>query len=1226
MPKIDHTPELDLLDNWLGDAPTAEISDVDIAQRLEASRLATPYMDTHSGHLNKRQAFFEEKVAGLIQPCLNTDRVKGKATRLATNDGLLTAIFDQYEEIFPEHLKPLDQEERRKLSENVLNVLQSEPPHASAERLARGISIAVGLQFEKTFEAHSRRVIADLAPDDLRDLGEQPSGLKTDSAILSHRSKLRLASFLVGTVTSFYGISEWIAIIGAELGIKSALLTVWTERLVAPPLALMASLTILAFKKRVEMVGARNNLGFIKSYGLVLKERKAVTLLVTFALMPVDALTNIEGMVKKVFGGSDTTDQIGDGLQQISDCKALYDKAINGKETPVAFKDTCKVKDESGAKGQDTTGSVKEQAIVTAMEALIDEASGSYSAQEGLGPRFFGLAAAYFRNSAHFSSSQIGFTESGTSRCANSMGDPISYVPPEHDVQHPSHTWMIAQLAEDKWCVYDKTAMDTSGGLRLAWILGEGTQTPEALLKQLASDDDGSYQVAWRDYQDHFVQPTEAGAIPELTSYSQRLDRIWMTAITAINAQLDEQYTSVDNVTGKWNSSTPIVEYNEDATKVQKAFDAIQQERDAQLPVLGNATTVLNRQYSNYNTALVNDVCEAQNREAQRRGARAGKCQEVAIPEAKLELPHIPLVQVDFTDPGQDRNWAEKLANDISRRPEDLPKATITVLAGALFGVMDWLFFSAVVRAYQKDRDAISKRSFAVKEHLRELFETLRIHLQSGPYAALYSPLDKNTLIPDDIILERLKKALVGLADEHRISTHDRGMIMGMFEAFQRKLQGKERPNFGLKEEFSLGLGLYLREETPIMYAYRRLLHGIQAYTQNPEALHEHLIRLNVDGAEFRLPELLTHLLRKNPNGTGEKFSELYHNTVSSAMHTLPVDEDNVKLYKDRALVLLQELGQLKSGLSLTDPDWILAFMDLATRVRELLTEIPNTLGDKDVAKKLENQFYAFASSLDSEEKKAEKAEAGKVGEVETLERGAAEEVEAKYYKPLLSALALKLVGFRTPPAEGVINAAAHAQEIQNRLNGLTTWEQDLTALEVGAGSLVVTKEALLAEGRSCRTKLIQMAEASIEPKYLKQLERNRFNTFLKWCNTKHILPEDGTVQFKTPPDAKQFLIDFVKFYKEFFDGVEGAPALDPITSAEINFKVFQAAAEYFATQLRENSQNFGFTDLGYIQRYDPAYSLARGVNAASQKLGQNFSIIVDPLPVAKQIKDQYRK
>jgi hypothetical protein len=266
MPKIDHTPELDLLDNWLGDAPTAEISDVDIAQRLEASRLATPYMDTHSGHLNKRQAFFEEKVAGLIQPCLHTDGShKGKATHLAINDGLLTAIIDQYEGIFPEHLNSLDQGERRKLDENVLNVLRSEPPHASAERLARVFSIAVVLQFEKTFEAHSRGIVADLAPADLRDLGEQPSGLKTDSAILSHRSKLRLASFLVGTVTSFYGISEWIAILGSELGIKSALLTIWTERLVAPPLALMASLTILAFKKRVEMVGARNNLSFIKS-------------------------------------------------------------------------------------------------------------------------------------------------------------------------------------------------------------------------------------------------------------------------------------------------------------------------------------------------------------------------------------------------------------------------------------------------------------------------------------------------------------------------------------------------------------------------------------------------------------------------------------------------------------------------------------------------------------------------------------------------------------------------------------------------------------------------------------------------------------------------------------------------------------------------------------------------------------------------------------------------
>jgi hypothetical protein len=1226
---FDHTPEHDLLDRWLKPGAKPEPSEYDINLREDQSQLATPFLsidgETTSPH---RLNVFEAKVAGILKPYFEVAKKNGNGK--ATDAGVMNRLFSDYEGLFPQHLSTLKPEEKNDLETEIRGLLESGLSEGNMhERAVRALSIKICLILERTFERSIRRQVRELAPNDLFDANAARAILKSPTGVLRARSVLRSISFLVGTMTSFWGIGEWISIFADYLKVDSPTLVALLRNSSIIPAWIMSS-TILDFKRLVEITGARDNVSFRQAYLTVFKERKALALLVTLALMPADLTTNVEGLVKRVFGESDTLGQIDEGTQQVKDCMDLYRQAIDQTPLTDSYKDACGIKEDDSVAASaeaipDSALSVKDRATVDALEALIDEVSGTYSGQEGIGPRFYGLAAAYFRDSTLLSVSSNDFSGTAGSQCVSSIGEELTYEPPE-TVGGKTKKWTIAHPADGVWCVYSKDSEQGAnhpGSAQWAFIIGKGTQTPEAILSELSQQNIG-YGAAWRDYQYHIVQGEDEGDKADKSAYPTRLDRVWTDAIHDIHAEEETQFALIDEVLGEWKDEggdIPIVQYNADAGEVNGAFGRIKERRDTIFPGVQRDVAAIGAQYRNFNEALITDVCEA---ERNKDGAQNdATCVHTPIPAPQMNLPEIPVVEVDFDHPGENRNWVEKLINDIERKPMDTPLAIFVVLIGASVGLVDWLFYKRVVRAYQQDRATILKNTASLKEHLRELFETLRIHLQVGPYAALYSPVDKVATIPDDVILDRLKNALLVFADQNRIATHERGLVLGMFDAFVRKMRDEE--GLPLKKEFGLGVGRYIQEDTPVMYAYRRLLKAVERFTNDPDALHGLVMQLSYEGGNFRPEDLVENLRGESPNGTGDAFSAKYHNLAADAVRTRPSEETAHQLYPDRAKGLQKKLERVIGVADLNNPTWIMDFMEISCEVEALLAEEATTPGDRIASDALRDIFYGFIQSQVAKEQSEKSVQTGTVNGLKAQLGQEVNVVEEKFIEPLLNNLAARLIECQPPELNGVVNEITYKREIDRRLEVLRGILSEVPTLQISSKKLSAVRERIKADIKTYKDEL-QKAKSQVEEAPIQdQLRRQRLKTLLSWFKSQGVLPEQGDLQFETEEAARAFLLRFRTFFGSFYDGVVGEDTLASGSSQELDLTAFVEAGKLFGGALREHPEKFGFTDLGFIQRYDPAYALARGLNAAFQKLGEENNIGIKPMKVAPQIASIYR-
>lgn len=1222
---LDHTPEHDLLDRWLKPGAKTESSEFDIALNNDQSHLAT-LLNSNDGETTSphRLNVFEAKVTGILKPYFQATKDKS-ANGKATDDGLMDRVFENYDNLFPQHLETLATDERKNLGEQIRNLLKTGASEGKVhERALRALSIKICLIFERTFERSIRRQVAELAPNDLFDAEAARASLATQSNVLKARSILRSISFMVGTTTSFWGIGEWISIAADYIKMDSpTVVAVLRNSAIIP--AWLVSSAILDFKRLVEIMGARNNLPFLQAYLAVLKERRAFALLVTLALMPADLLTNVEGGVKRVFGGSDTRGQIDEGTQQVKDCMDLYRHAIDQTPLSDSYKDSCGVKEDSLTAGSSETPgstlSVKDRATVDALEALIDEVAGTYSGQEGIGPRFYGLAAAYFRDSTLMSVSTNNFNGTAASMCVSSIGENIMYEPPK-SIDEGSKKWTIAHQADGVWCVYGE-GNDRPGSARWAFIIGKGDETPEAILSRLSHQNSG-YSAAWKDYQYHIVQGEQDGDKADQSAYPTRLDRVWTDAIHEIHVEEETQFTLIDEILGEWkkDDDMPIVQYNADAAEVNGAFGKIKEKRDAILPGVQRDVAAIGTQYTRFNEALITDVCEA---ERDNSGTKnAATCVHTPIPAPQMDLPEIPVVEVDFEHPGENRNWVQKLVNDIERNPFDAPLAIFVVLFCSIVGIADWFAYKGVVRSYQLDRAAILKNTASLKEHLRELFETLRIHLQVGPFAALYSPTDKVTTIPDDVILDRLKNALLVIADKQRIATHERGFIMGMYEAFVKRMRGEV--GLPLKKEFGLGVGRFVYEETPVMYAYRRLLHAIELFTKDPDALHGLVMQLSYEGGNFRPEDLVDNLKGESPNGTGEAFSTKYHQVAADAVRSRPLEETAQQLYTDRAKGLQKRLERAISIVDLNNPAWIMNFMEISSEVEALLAEETTTQGDRMAGDALKNVFYGFIQSQMGSEQAGRKAHDQTVKELKAQQGQEVDLVEEKFIGPLLNTLAARLLECQAPGIEGVVNEITYAKELERRLEALNQISSEVPSLQISSKKLSATRERIKASIRTYGDDL-RKAKAQISEKPVQdQLRRQRLKTLVIWLRKEGILLEQSKLEFEKEEAAEAFLLRFGTFYKSFFDGKETKPlSLKKHTDGSLDLDSFYHAGKSFGEALREKPAEFGFTDLGFIQRYDPAFALAQGLNTALKTLEGTKYIDIEPLKIAPQIASTYR-
>lgn len=951
--------------------------------------------------------------------------------------------------------------------------------------------------------------------------------------MLGSRSFFRWALWGVTACTSWNGICEFLSLM-AHYGILPENSTVVSVLQYGPGLfaSLAISEAVRLGKQNIEFIGSTRGLGLGESIQTLFKERTKFAILLAAVMIP-DSLTNVSGGIELFYGISDSTNQI----------DAVKNVIVDNHETATAELEKSK------------PGDGYSQASVKAARAAIDEALGTYGTDQGMGPRFHGLMAAYFSGQPY-----AVMTDASDVRCK--MG--------EGQVSHEEYkkTWIIDVPESGTLCAYGQLDNGFKG-----WIVGKGAGTSTTIDQELASRASGhgarEYGVAEAEYRAfHAEHPT---------SYPDAVEALWQSYRSGVDQRVKAKFDEIDAVTAAWEPEKSILSNKEESReKIDPYLSGLKKEIDDLGAALELEVGKLGQPYAEFDKKLIQDL--------------GSNGTAVSINPPEFDVIDFEFKPVDTGDKFKEKNFAEK-AVDAVGNPLELGSVGAVALMSLIIGYLDMGFFWNVQKAFANDMDRIRKAGKDTIQQMRDLLEALHTHLNRGPFRTMYTPDGAASPTTEKFVKERFVQVMTELSEGDSFATVEEGLLLGLWSKFFEKKGASAHSWTEELTAFLTGMG---RIESPAIRAFNRLNKAVDTYTKDPEALEQRVLRLG-DGNGGRTPsEMLMAIRDQGKAATGDEMSKRFRSEMAGLIGRKPIVAEKAgENLADRTQALEKKIQILLSRQDSGEEAWILDVLDLQEALTQLNTVLVLNEGEKRQRETLLEHYQTLIQALQS---KLVTLTAQAKGGIKALKDGmkANKEEEARRsYEPEFARLEQAISATRYVLHSGAfaseVNPAEVSRILDVRLQEIDGIEEELRKLKPDPTALRDRKMTLKDRCSTVRGEL-QNAKVQFGGEVREKIYNNRGLALMAWCDS-HLSPEA-----LTPETARTFVDDFVALYQRFY---RGAPGFVEIQEGEdLDGSNISNAFSHITKEVRLNLDSFNF-DEGMSRRFDFAWHMGTKLQAA---------------------------
>ncbi|MFA5793038.1 MAG: hypothetical protein WC897_04180 [Candidatus Gracilibacteria bacterium] len=948
--------------------------------------------------------------------------------------------------------------------------------------------------------------------------------------MLGVKSFVRWALWGATAYTSWNGICEGLALL-AHYGVlpENAVLINGIQYVFGVPVSLAISEIVRLGKQNIEFIGSTRGLGLIESTKVLFRERTKLAIFL-FVVFGPDALTNVTGGMELFFGRKDSAAQIDVAKEAIDQNKK------------VARGELAKAK----ANGAGT------QASVMATRASIDEALGTYGTPQGLGPRFYGLTAAYFSGEPY--------------ALINGPDDPRCKVGGNPVVHEVYKEWTIDVPEVGSLCAYGQL----TNGFR-GWIVGRraGTGTIDSVLSGAASREGGEYAVANSKYLDFHNQHTN--------SYPDAIEALWGKYINGVEEKMNSRFAEVDEVTRHWMPEKSILA-NKEASKelIDPHFNAFEQDEKELRAQLKTDIKALGQPYAEFDQELV--LALDPNNTA------------VKIDPPEFDSMDFNFQSVDVGNSFEEKNFIGKAISAIERNSMNLSLVGLVAFMSLILGYLDMGFFWSVQKAYANDMDRIRKVGSNTRQQMQEFLEALHTHLNRGPFSSMYTSDGGQSPTNETFVRGRFVDVMTGLSESMRFETVEEGLLLG---SASRIVDKELASTHSWKEELVAFFGGMTRIESPAIRAFNRLVRAVEDYSDDPEVLEQHIMSLGNEGVKMNPSELIIAIRDQGKASTGKEMSDRFRSEMGALIGCDSVDDSKHSgNLAERTSTLEKAIHGLLVRKDIGEEAWLLDAVVVQEEIVELKEVDVLSEGEGRQRENLLKNYSRLIVALDKQlTASIARAEEG----IRAVSKGVdsnKEEEARRAYEPEFARLEQAIQEARYVLHKGAfaskINPFSVLRILEERLQTISDIEGELKKLTPDPTSLRDRKMTLKARCATVRGEL-QVAKSEFGGEVLERIYNNRGNELIHW-NDENL---SGDLTSET---ARSFIDTFVNMYQRFYSG---APGFVEVNSGEnLDAENVSLAFNHFAKELRENLDSFGF-DEGMSRQFDLAWHIGTKLQEA---------------------------
>lgn len=1085
-------------------------------------------------------------------------------------EAILTAILLNFDRALPGYRTVLSRELRPALELRILEQLTKSGIWLSSQGETdndpvRLQACALGIleQFNAIFEAASRQGVDQDSPlGDSTGMIDAPALASSDKALLRTRDFFRWVLWFGPAYTSWEGFCrvadvgvDWLKANNHLVGLNASTASV-IDGIVGVGIAGLITEGIRQGKKEVELVGCSEGLNLPRALISAARANRIKTGLLVGA-MALDVYTNVEGIMEFTYGQADVRTQIADVRGKIETHKQDITNAIQ----------------DSRDKGLPSTVGI------AANQALIDEASGLFSLDDGMGPRFYGLAAVYF------GSATIKQFTWPDARCEVALSETL----------YGGGT--IYELADESWCVHGPKD-------EYSWIVGNAAGGRDTARDALGKHSSSPYKQAVK-LADEFQRTHPRGYISEM-------DAAWDAYLDSLSDMTTVHFATVDGVVQAWDpDSTNIPAPKEDLDKsINPAFAAAEAQRQQLFSDTNTLVQSLTREYTDFDRQLVAELDP---------NGRA-----VDIPTVKLPIPEFSFPQIDMSEDLEVRTFYGKAISAIERNPANLGPIGLLLLVAAAFSYFDMAFYHWVRKSYNKDLDHIRVAFEAMQQQMTSLLTALYTHFNRGPFRTLYGEPGAVEPIPESFLRERLQGSLEGLTTCLRYDTVERGLVYGLVSnSWIKGTRGQNHHTFG-EEWRGFWEHLSERSDSPVIRAFNRLrlaaddyllsdgvVEGSDSQLLTEPTRYEELFMTFKDGAgpRFGPADVLKGMFDarkgKNPEDFSHKFRREILRRISGAGHM----EKKHEPLAEHMGRLSSEIQTLRGNFNVHDEETVLRVFVVGEEVQEVTQKTTLTQAEERRANALIAEYQelvdVFVNACSAFEAEVDGASRQMNAEAKAEEESRETAIFLPQFTRLEQELAQQRYVLSSSGHRDGVNPYKLEQALVSRRGAVQDIKARINVLSPKAGELRMRKGTLLEHCAAVDSEL-EVSLSTFRRDVLPDILRKRGWKIMGWVNNNL---QTVTLDLDA---ATLRLTEFAHLYNELLRGNPNFVELQD--GGQTDFVGVQNALNHLCGELNANPGRFGW-DAGMFQALVPVTSLGASLKAAFTIHGQALNAPLQVTP-----------
>lgn len=1098
--------------------------------------LNSDYYDEATGESHDRFLYFESLLAGLIEQQVSSPE---------ETEQFLKRLLNNFETVFPlylQTLKPQHLEALRGRLRVCIEEIKASSSHGDAT-VYHAHALLILNEMSNVFESNARQVRCDESRLNIFDASLETEG----KASLKFRSAIRSLLWAASAYTSAHGIFQ----LNAFANQAYFHLAPWIERLanytLGPLGGMFISEFIRKFKSRSEKIGADSGVTLSRAMRSALKERSGLYAALLVGLVIADVSTNIEGVGDLFLSPADTSDQIDDVRSAIA-------------KNRQAFEDQLTLQLNEG---------IGDQAGLTAVKVVVDEASGLYSGQAGFGPRFYALASTYF----HGSPLETLVGQSSDPRC-DAGQDSASY-----------HGWTLSRLDDSSWCALSSTS---------GFIVGPSAHTSmpvEQHFRGLSSSERGKYASAFGLYEDfHRTHPD---------SYEKTIRDDWQAYINDILRSGLQDYDRIHATALGFGPTTMISEINVGIDGINQIQDELRLRSTQGFGAFEAQVEATNSDFIEFDRRLIQRLSDAG-------GA-------VDIPDLKLEAVQPKIPNFDHIGDTEVRDFFRIMLSS----PGKIPVGAVLIILAFMVSYLDMAFYKSIQKNAEKDRVKINQAlAGGIADLVKGLAESLYVHLAQSPFAHLYFPDD----LPDKkeaiqaFVHRRLREVLGASWTDATFQSVEDGWVAVLWSKLLSLFSGESTHSLG--DELHAYLDHLGDIQSPSIRAYRRFAHAVQHYADDPFALSDAILSVPNGTPQTIIDGLRTDGKVTSGADFGKRFRKEMTSTLTDMTHGgVASPSENLS---DKIKGLHQRISAFEHALAkdmdiVTDPFYIIEFLMIRAAFDDLQGQKTYFPGEEVNRNALRARFKTFEQKFEAALKAYDQVIDGATKDIKSdVDQKARQEI-MQSYEPDFVRYEKELDSLQHVVHEASLKSILNSDRIkavlrekidrvQQIIDDIKTWKPPLDELRQ-------RKQKLLDSCRKVQESLMA-GQRKLEQSD-KHIAANRAQELMRLITPVHSNPE---AEFNDRQKAEIFVREFLQLVGQMYGTHDGVDTRSSLRAAPpIDFNLVQQCYNDFSIDMRKSPELFGFSDRGMLYRFDPVWTIGKVLDRAVHFLTEGDVIISCP-------------